>query len=600
MRARSYLTLGVFFLLAGCGTLKISIDYGNTPAARSSVTSPGDTPAIGAESTATPRPSVTPSPSETRSASPTNSPSAEPDNGIIAVAAGNSHTCAVTASGRVKCWGDNENGQLGNGTMVNSAVPVDVTGLTDAKAITAGWRHTCALTAGGGVKCWGYNRNGELGNGSTEDSSRPSDVKDLSAGVVAIDAGDNHTCAVTASGGVKCWGYNDYGQLGDGTKSSRSVPVESAGFSGGVAGAVAGWGHTCVRTTGGGAKCWGNNEFGQLGDGETVDGRLTPVDVIGLTYGVLKISADGGQSCALTTGGGVSCWGNNKYGQLGDGSGQQRDIPVQVIGLTSGVSDVAVGWNHACAVISGGGLECWGWNYYGQLGDGTKITQSRPAHVNRLTDGVRDIAVGGSFTCVATDLGAVKCWGENKYGQLGDGTQSDSGIPLTVVGLGSVPMGTNTITPTPAVTGALAVSVSMRFSCALISGGGVKCWGDNSDWELGNGSNTNSTVPVSVNGLSGPGTAIATGFDHACILLAKGKMQCWGRNGSGQYGEGYSNNIEDRPVIKKINEPIQSIVLGFDYTWATEQMRIVRRRWMLSAYPAGLLPSRGVTISLAP
>jgi alpha-tubulin suppressor-like RCC1 family protein len=578
MRARSFLTLGVFFLLAGCGTLRINIDYGNTSVPRST-----DTLMI---STSTSKPSLTPISTVTQTVTETKSPNpTESQNGVVAVAAGNSHTCALTASGRVKCWGNNENGQLGNGTMVNSAVPVDVTGLTDAKAITAGWRHTCVLTAGGGVKCWGYNRNGELGNGSTEDSSRPSDVKDLSAGVAAIDAGDNHTCAVTASGGVKCWGYNDYGQLGDGTKSSRSVPVDSAGFSGGVAEVAAGWGHTCVRTNGGGAKCWGDNENGQLGDGETVAGRLSPVDATGLTYGVLKITADGGQTCALTTGGGVSCWGNNKYGQLGDGSNQQRNVPVQVIGLTAGVSNVEVGWNHACAVVSGGLLECWGWNYFGQLGDGTKITQSKPAHVYRLTDGVRDIAVGSAYACVATDLGAVKCWGQNNYGQLGDGTQSDSLIPLTVVGLGAVPVAVQTFMPTstqtstnttaPTFTGALAIDAGMGGTCALTANHGVKCWGDNVSGQLGDGSTYGANLPVDVSGLSHGIKSIALGRFHTCAITAENIPKCWGLNIFGQLGDGSTVNSLRPLEVGFVTGDIRSIALGGYHTCALTYVAVV-------------------------
>lgn len=428
MTIKRYLSAGMFFLLAGCGTVRISIDYGNTP-----VPSRTDTLRL---STPTPAPSAAPTSTVTRTAAPTANPSpTESQKGVLAIAAGRSHTCALTEGGTVKCWGENDHGQLGNGTMVNSNVPVEVSGLAGVKAITAGWEHTCALTMDGGVKCWGYNPNGELGNGMSVDSDVPVDVKGLTAGVAAIDAGDDHTCAVTGNGGLKCWGYNEFGQLGDGTKSSRSVPVDSQAYASGVAEVAAGWGHTCVRTTGGGAKCWGDNEYGQLGDGETVDVRLTPVDVTGLTYGVLKIAAAGGQSCALTTGGGVSCWGNNKYGQLGDGSGQQANVPVQVVGLTAGVSNVEVGWNHACAVVNGGGLDCWGWNYYGGLGDGTKTTQPRPVKVYKLTDGIQAIAVGWAHTCVATDLGAAKCWGSNEFGQLGDGTESDSGTPLAVVGL---------------------------------------------------------------------------------------------------------------------------------------------------------------------
>jgi alpha-tubulin suppressor-like RCC1 family protein len=353
---------------------------------------------------------------------------------MIAVAAGNDFTCALSASGKASCWGNNDHGQLGNDATVGSNVPVSVIGLADAKAIAAGWGHACALTSGGAVKCWGYNRNGELGDGTNTDSSRPVDVIGLTSGIAAISAGEDHTCAVTAAGGVKCWGYNDNGQLGDGTKASRSVPVDAAGFSGGVKSVAAGWSHTCALTSSGGAKCWGSNRYGQLGDGETVDLRLTPVNVTGLTYGVLNITAKAGQSCALTTGGGVTCWGNNKYGQLGDGTARQRNSPVQTTGLIQGVREIETGWNHTCAVLDAGELDCWGWNFYGQLGDGTKATRIQPVGVLHLTDGVNSIAIGWSHTCVATELGMVKCWGQNNFGQLGDGTQTDSGIPRTVIG----------------------------------------------------------------------------------------------------------------------------------------------------------------------
>jgi alpha-tubulin suppressor-like RCC1 family protein len=420
----------VFFFLAGCGTLRVDIDYGNTPIPSSTNTIRISTPTP--TRSATPSSTVTQTPNESTSPSPTVSQS-----GIVAIAAGWNHTCAVTEGGAVKCWGANDHGQLGNGTMVNSDVPVDVIGLKDIKAIMAGWEHTCALTNVGAVKCWGYNGNGELGNGTTVDNNIPVDVTGLSAGVAAIDAGDDHTCAVITGSRLKCWGYNGYGQLGDETKFSRSVPIESPWFGGGVADVAAGWGHTCVRTTEGWAKCWGNNEYGQLGIGKLTDIHLPATDVVNLNGRVLQVTADGGQTCALTAGGGVQCWGNNKYGQLGDGTNRMQNAPVQVTGLTTGVSEVEVGWNHTCAVVSGGVLDCWGWNYYGQLGDGTKITRSKPVRVLWLTDGIRDVALGWAHTCVATDLGAVKCWGENNFGQLGDGTQSDSGIPLAVVGLGS-------------------------------------------------------------------------------------------------------------------------------------------------------------------
>jgi alpha-tubulin suppressor-like RCC1 family protein len=285
-----------------------------------------------------------------------------------AIAAGYAHTCALTAGG-VKCWGYNSNGQLGDGTWTDRNTPVDVSGLSSGvAAIAAGLSHTCALTVGGGVKCWGWNGYGQLGDGTNTDHTTPVDVSRLTSGVDAIAAGGYHTCALTV-GGVKCWGYNGYGQLGDGTTTNRNAPVDVSGLTSGVAAIAAGWYHTCALTAGGGVKCWGYNWYGQLGDGTTTD-RTTPVDVSGLTSGVAAIAAGRYHTCALTAGGGVKCWGLNWYGQLGDGTTTDRNTPVDVSGLTSGGVAIAAGESHTCALTAGGGVKCWGYNLYGQLGNG--------------------------------------------------------------------------------------------------------------------------------------------------------------------------------------------------------------------------------------
>jgi alpha-tubulin suppressor-like RCC1 family protein len=284
-----------------------------------------------------------------------------------AIAAGYDHTCALTAGGGVKCWGNNSNGQLGDGTTTDRNTPVDVSGLSSGvTAIAAGGAHTCALTAGSGVKCWGANSVGQLGDGTTTDRHTPVDVSGLSSGVAAIAAGAGHTCALTTGGGVKCWGWNSFGQLGDGTTTERHTPVDVSGLSSGVAAIAACETHTCALTTGGGVKCWGDNYFGQLGDGTTT-GRTTPVDVSGLSSGVATIAAGYYHTCALTVSGGVKCWGANWYGGLGDGTWTDRNTPVDVSGLTSGVAAIAAGWSHTCALTTGGGVKCWGWNLYGEL-----------------------------------------------------------------------------------------------------------------------------------------------------------------------------------------------------------------------------------------
>jgi alpha-tubulin suppressor-like RCC1 family protein len=194
--------------------------------------------------------------------------------------------------------------------------------------------------------------------------------------------------------------------------------------------------HTCALTGAGRVKCWGNNQYGQLGYGQPADYRLTAVDVFELTFGAAAASAGGGQTCALTPGGGILCWGNNKYGQLGDGTGEKRNVPTAVAGITQGAAKVVTGWNHTCAVMGNGELQCWGWNYYGQLGNGNRTSQSKPVNSKRLMENVRDVAAGWSHTCAVTVDGGVLCWGSNQYGQLGDGTNIDSSEPLVVVGLG--------------------------------------------------------------------------------------------------------------------------------------------------------------------
>jgi alpha-tubulin suppressor-like RCC1 family protein len=300
------------------------------------------------------------------------------------------------------------------------------------QAIAAGWWHTCALTTGGGVRCWGYNEYGQLGDGTTTDRSTPVDVVGLASGVQAIAARGYHTCALTTGGGVKCWGDNEYGQLGDGTTTQRSTPVDVSGLASGVQALAAGGSHTCALTTGGGVKCWGNNEYGQLGDGTTSD-RRTPVDVVGLASGVQAIAAGGSHTCALTTGGGVKCWGRNNYGQLGDGTTTRRWTPVDVVGLASGVQAIAAGTSHTCALTTGGGVECWGDNYSGQLGDGATTDRRTPVDVVGLASGVQAIAAGGSHTCALTSNGRAKCWGWDGEGQLGIGTVAYRATPVDVV-----------------------------------------------------------------------------------------------------------------------------------------------------------------------
>ena len=228
-----------------------------------------------------------------------------------------------------------------------------------ATAIAAGGAHTCALTSAGGVKCWGLNKDGRLGDGTRTERHAPVAVSGLASGVGAIAAGGAHTCALTSAGGVKCWGGNVYGQLGDGTTTMRTTPVAVSGLASGVAAVTARGGHTCALTSAGAVECWGANGVGQLGDGTTAT-RLTPVAVSDLTSGIQAIDAGSYHTCALTHTGAVACWGYNQSGQLGDGTTTDHHTPVAVSGLASGVAAVAAGDGHTCALTSAGAVECWG------------------------------------------------------------------------------------------------------------------------------------------------------------------------------------------------------------------------------------------------
>lgn len=264
--------------------------------------------------------------------------------------------------------------------------------LQDIAAVAAGGFRTCALTASGGVKCWGENRWGQLGDGTTSTRSTPVQVSGLVNGVSAVSAGEAHTCALTTTGKVKCCGSYGVGMVGE-TAFSSLTPVDVSGLDSGVIALAAGGTHTCALTTGGGVKCWGTNNNGQLGDG-TTDSSITPVAVSGLASGVVALAAGTSHTCALTAGGGVKCWGANDEGKLGDGTSTDHSAPVDVSGLTHDVAALAAGAGHTCAQMRNGGARCWGGNWAGQLGNGTTTNPWQPVNVKGLTSGVATLTAG--------------------------------------------------------------------------------------------------------------------------------------------------------------------------------------------------------------
>ena len=346
------------------------------------------------------------------------------------VAAGGLHTCALTSGGGVKCWGSNSRGALGDGSASNSSRPVDVVGLASGvRAIAAGhYDYGCAALSAGAVKCWGDNQFGLLGNRSLPYSRTPVDVGGFGTEVRAIAPGYKHACALTSGGGVKCWGENGTGQLGNGTQTASTAPVDVIGLSSGVRAIAAGANHSCALTSAGGVKCWGGNYDGELGNGGSPLISRGPVDVVGLTSGAVAISSYFEHACALTSGGGVKCWGLNGKGQLGNGTQATSKTPVGVVGLSSGVRAIAAGYSHTCALTSGGAVKCWGDNLYGALGNGSTTLSSTPVAVSGLSSGVTAIGAGQYHTCAVTSDGGVECWGQDDFGQLGNGTAGCGGL----------------------------------------------------------------------------------------------------------------------------------------------------------------------------
>jgi alpha-tubulin suppressor-like RCC1 family protein len=345
---------------------------------------------------------------------------------LASVATGAFHGCARTPSGLPWCWGTNGSGQLGTNDLTDALQPVAVQGNVTLATLSAGFNHNCGLTSSGQGICWGANDRGQVGiDLATFAEALPAEVAG-SITFVSISAGGAHSCGVDDAGAGFCWGSEDFGQLGNGVAARgdfEAGPVTVLADSL-LTAVVTGANHSCALTASGNVLCWGAADDGQLGDGLLTQSPV-PVLVTG-GQAFVSLAAGGNHTCGLTAAGALYCWGSNEFGQIGDGGANRRiDSPVQ-IGASETWAQVSVGGGHTCAVTTDNRAFCWGGNDSGQLGDGTLDLRAVPTAVStdlRFTTVAAGRSPATTATCGMATSGVVYCWGSGRFGQLGSGEQ---------------------------------------------------------------------------------------------------------------------------------------------------------------------------------
>jgi alpha-tubulin suppressor-like RCC1 family protein len=477
------------------------------------------------------------------------------------IAAGRSFACGLQPDGRLRCWGLGTSGQLGNGALIGEPMPVAVgqDEITDWVDVAAGETHACALRATGELRCWGDNGYGQLiapletplrtvptpittsvvatwtklalGSAHTcliDDQAQLWCAGYAATGTLAdgrgsylspaevegtwntVTTGYQTSCAITSTNQLSCWGGNFSGEVGDGTTASRQRPKLLAGSWA----AVSAGDHACGLSTAAGPNgwCWGKGNDGRLGIGGVTDSAVPVATSFSLTYSEI-VASIGGHSCGLV-GQSAYCWGNNNYGQAGQPPGNLAWNPALVAGS---FRSITAGLVHSCAIRTDNTIACWGYNGFGALGDTSFFITDAPQVVTIPTSrSFSEVAAGQNHSCARAETD-VWCWGANEHGQVGKGSTSRMEFPFAITGSWR------------------SIAAGGNHTCGVRSDHTLACWGANEFGQLGIGSMFPRNEPVTI-GTDQDWDRVFVGMNHTCALKDGGRLFCWGVNGNGQLG----------------------------------------------------------------
>jgi alpha-tubulin suppressor-like RCC1 family protein len=512
--------------------------------------------------------------------------------GVAKVAIGFRHMCSISVAHELRCWGLGTSGQLGIGRITgtdSTNIPSNVI-LTNVAQVSLGDYHTCSVTTAGNVQCWGLNANGQLGVGNTSSLSAPSGVilsgiaqlsltatyscslsgtgdvrcwgnvpvlgnvttpsAVLCTGATQLATGPNHICIVSNLGTVHCWGNGARGQLGTGNTTSLSSP--SSAILSGIVQIALGLDFSCALSTVGNVRCWGRNEIPISLGSSTIASTMvtTPSDVI-LT-GVSQLFAQGATIGVLFSNGMVRCWGTQVYYQTGQLGWGASDAANMLTPTATGIKDVSHGYSGfpsaVCALTAANTVHCWGSNARLQFGTlNAPMLQPSPTLGSPVLSGVAQVAVGKDSACALTLTGDVRCWGANTNGEVGTGTNSAQPTPSAAV-----------------LSNVAQISMTSQTICAVSTNGDLRCWGWNGCGQIGTGDRVSLNTPsrVILTGI----IQVSVGIDHTCAVSNTTDLRCWGCGGNGQLGSGNTNSILSPLSVSPILTGIRHVVAGAGHT----------------------------------